>query len=342
VQLLESTETGIRERAEKLLAAHGIRKDRAVVLERYTAALSLARDAKRGQEVFDKQCAKCHQIRDRGYVVGPDLTATTRRTDEMLLADMFDPSSQITVGFNNYTVITEDGRIFTGVLTAETATSVTLRREEAAEDTLLRKDIDEMLASPVSMMPENLEAEVTPQNAVDVIAYLRSSFGAPLTRITLFEDQHEFVAALTDGGGKARLESDGPFSGTDSLVVTPLQRHSARMPGWEYPIRQEPGPGEFRYLRFAWRSRQGQGLMLELADGGRWPPAEEPLRRYYSGENHTGWAAVQVSPQPPREWTVVTRDLWKDFGDFTLTGIAPTAIGDEAMFDRIELLRSVD
>ena len=38
---------------------------------------------------------------------------------------------------------------------------------------------------------------------------------------------------------------------------------------------------------------------------------------------------------------MVTLDLWKDNGAFTLTGIAPTAIGGVALFDRIELLRDV-
>ena len=40
----------------------------------------------------------------------------------------------------------------------------------------------------------------------------------------------------------------------------------------------------------------------------------------------------------PREWTVETLDLWKDIGDFTLTGIAPTCDrGEEAFFDSIIL-----
>ena len=43
----------------------------------------------------------------------------------------------------------------------------------------------------------------------------------------------------------------------------------------------------------------------------------------------------------PTEWTVVTVDLWKDFGDFTLTGIAPTAMDGPALFDKIELLPSL-
>ena len=75
--------------------------------------------------------------------------------------------------------------------------------------------------------------------------------------------------------------------------------------------------------------------MIELAGDGKWPPAEKALWRYYSGENTTGWQAVEVSPDVPGDWAVVTCDLWRDFGSFTLTGIAPTAMGGEAFFDRI-------
>ena len=80
--------------------------------------------------------------------------------------------------------------------------------------------------------------------------------------------------------------------------------------------------------------------MLELAADGRWPLAERSLRRYHAGRNTTGWQSVEISPSAPAEWTVVTRDLWNDCGDFTLTGIAPTAMGGDALFDRIELLQS--
>ena len=64
--------------------------------------------------------------------------------------------------------------------------------------------------------------------------------------------------------------------------------------------------------------------------------------RYYCGQNTTGWQAVEVSPEAPDDWVVVTRDLWQDFGSFTLTGIAPTAMGGEAFFDSIELLRTLE
>ena len=44
----------------------------------------------------------------------------------------------------------------------------------------------------------------------------------------------------------------------------------------------------------------------------------------------------------PDQWVVVTRDLWKEFGPMKLTGIAPTAMGGDAYFDRIELLASLE
>ncbi len=340
--LLENPDPAIRKRAATLLA--GVtRPDRRDVLARYTAALQGPRDPKRGQAVFEQQCAKCHQVQGKGFVVGPDLSSIIRRSDEMLVSDILDPSNQITAGYNQYTVITEDGRIFTGVLAAESPTSVTLRKEQAADEVILRKDIEVMAASTNSMMPENLEKEVSPQDVADLIAWLRQAFGPPApSAVTLFDDEEAFVALLVEGEGKASLETADRLSGTAALRIAPPQRYCTKVPGWEYRIAEKPGPGEYRYLRFAWKSQGAVGVMLELAASGQWPPADRPLRRYCAGQNTTGWAAVQVAPQAPSQWTVVTRDLWKDFGPFVLTGIAPTAMGGDALFDRIELLSSID
>jgi len=92
-------------------------------------------------------------------------------------------------------------------------------------------------------------------------------------------------------------------------------------------------------MRLAWKAPKAAGVMLELADNGTWPSSGSPERRYYSGKNTSDWQATRVSEKRPTDWTMVTRDLWKDFGDMTLTGIAPTALGGAVWFDRIELLR---
>ncbi len=82
--------------------------------------------------------------------------------------------------------------------------------------------------------------------------------------------------------------------------------------------------------------------MLEISDNGRFAPNEKALRRYHSGRNTTGWTSLPVAGEAPVQWTVVTRDLWRDGGEFTLTGIATTAMGGTALFDRVELLRSLE
>ncbi|MFV1968125.1 MAG: PVC-type heme-binding CxxCH protein, partial [Pirellulaceae bacterium] len=340
-QLLRSPVAEVAERAKRLLSAPGSTKDRQQLLEAYQSALELPRDANRGKEVFTKQCAKCHKLGGEGHEVGPDLLTTKTRADETLLTDVLDPTRQITVGYDQYSVVTTAGRIYTGVLAAETATSVTMRREEGAQDTILRRDIDEMQASSVSMMPENLEKELSHQDLADLLGFLRREFGpAGPTEIVLFDEDPSFVDLLHDGGGTVRVESGDAYSGVTSFAVTPLQRYSARIPNWQYRISEQPKLGEFRYLRFAWKQRSGEGAMLELAADGGWPPSDAAIRRYYCGRNTTGWSAVQVSETAAREWTLVTRDLWSDFGAFTLTGIAPTAIDGEVLFDKIELLRS--
>ena len=341
LQLTENSDQSIRDRARDLLSSTAS-PDRQEVVTRYTDALASPGDPGRGEKVYQEQCAKCHRLQGEGFQVGPDLETAGSRTDETVMMDILDPSSQLTVGYQNYTVITEDGRIFTGVLSAETATGITLRKEEGVDQTILRKDVDEMAASPMSMMPEDLEKDVAPGDLVDLIAYIRKMLGpVPPGVATLFDDDLSFARLLNQGAGTARMDATDPFTGQVSLAIGSPQRFSDRIPGWEYPIRENPQPGEFRYLRFAWKSRGGTGPMIELAAEGLWPEAEEPLRRYYSGKNTTKWQAVQVSAEPPEDWVVVTRDLWRDFGHFTLTGIAPTSMGGEAWFDSVQLFRSM-
>jgi putative heme-binding domain-containing protein len=58
------------------------------------------------------------------------------------------------------------------MIAAETATSVTLKRAENESDTVLRTNIDEMVNTGLSIMPEGIEKLVTPQEMADLVEYL--------------------------------------------------------------------------------------------------------------------------------------------------------------------------
>jgi hypothetical protein len=70
------------------------------------------------------------------------------------------------------------------------------------------------------------------------------------------------------------LVGDGPLSGKAALGITPLQRDNPRIAGWQFAIREKPGPGEHRFMRLAWKKRGEGSVMVELAANGQWPDAK--------------------------------------------------------------------
>lgn len=333
--LLRSPRPEIRDRAAKLFELSA--GNSGPVLARYVEGLKLPRDVAHGEQVYRQKCANCHQAHGLGHSVGPDLSAEFQRAEETILRDVVAPSDNLSAGYETYTIATTSGRVSTGLLATETPTSLTLRQAEGKEETVLRKDLELLRAMSVSLMPEDLIESVSPQDLADLLAWLRR----PPSTVMLIDENRSFAQALNEGDGVAEFLADDAYRGQLALRLTPPQRYSPRIAGWEYRIRENPGPGEYRYLRFAWKSPAAAGVMIELAADGRWPAAEESRWRYHAGKNLTAWQSTSIDESAPRQWTVVTRDLWQEFGDFTLTGIAPTPMGAPALFDAFELLREV-
>jgi putative heme-binding domain-containing protein len=109
-----------------------------------------------------------------GIDVGPDIADTRVKTPEALLTDILNPNAAIDSNYINYTVTTKNGRSLTGIIAAETASSVTLRRAENQADVVLRQDIDEIVSSGVSLMPEGLEKTVSVEEMADLLNFLKN------------------------------------------------------------------------------------------------------------------------------------------------------------------------
>src|SRR5207237_1112770 len=132
-----------------------------------------------GKLVFRKNCATCHRLENEGVEVGADLrSALPNKTPEQLLVDILDPSREVDPRYLDYLVVLTSGRVATGMIAAETAASVTLRRAEKVEETILRSRIDSITGTTKSLMPENLERQLSHQDMADLIAYLRAVVAA--------------------------------------------------------------------------------------------------------------------------------------------------------------------
>ena len=148
--------------------------DRAAVLARYNESLRLAGMAARGKMVFGKKCVNCHRHEDVGYEVGPNLVSLTDKSPQTLLASILDPSAAVEAKYVNYILSTDGGRIVTGILAAETASSITLLAADGKQEVILRNEIDELQSTGKSLMPDGLEKELSPQDVADIIEYLRA------------------------------------------------------------------------------------------------------------------------------------------------------------------------
>jgi putative membrane-bound dehydrogenase-like protein len=129
-------------------------------------------DAKAGVLVFKKLCAQCHKIYGEGVEVGPDITSNGRSDFDQLLSNIFDPSLVIGAGYNAVTVNTKKGQVISGLLVEDNPQRVVLKVQGGELKTIARADVDEQFTSKVSMMPEDLEKQLRPQEIVDLLSYL--------------------------------------------------------------------------------------------------------------------------------------------------------------------------
>lgn len=160
----------------------------------------------------------------------------------------------------------------------------------------------------------------------------------------IFEDDEKFVALLTEGGGQASIETADKHSGKASIKVTPDQKLNPNLPGLQVKIREKPAAGEYRYIRFAWKKKGGAAICLQLNHDGTWGPGgtgrEGAKFRYHSGPAEVYGGSLAVGDKLPEEFVAVTRDLFADFGEFTLSGLALSPVdGEFALFDQIYLGR---
>ncbi|MBI1831867.1 MAG: c-type cytochrome, partial [Planctomycetes bacterium] len=129
-------------------------------------------DPKAGVAHFKKVCAQCHKMYGEGVDVGPDITSNGRADFDQLLSNIFDPSLVIGAGYQAVTVNTKQGQVVTGLLVEDNAQRVVLKVQGGELKTIARKDVDEQFTSKLSMMPEDLEKQLRPQEIVDLLSYL--------------------------------------------------------------------------------------------------------------------------------------------------------------------------
>jgi putative membrane-bound dehydrogenase-like protein len=125
-----------------------------------------------GQAVFVKLCAQCHKIHGQGQDVGPDITSNGRNDFDQLVSNVFDPSLVIGPGYQATTIATADGRVLTGLLAEDAKDRIVLKIQGGKLETIPRDQAEQLKTAEVSLMPEDIEKQLSPQEIADLFAFL--------------------------------------------------------------------------------------------------------------------------------------------------------------------------
>ena len=138
-----------------------------------------ARDYESGKRMFAAAaCFACHRFNNQGGITGPDLTSAGRRySAHDLLDQIINPSKVINEQFSAVVVITDDGRIHTGVIVNLNGDRLMLNTDLTDPNQQIqidRRQIDEITISKTSPMPKELLSRMTKEEILDLVAFLIS------------------------------------------------------------------------------------------------------------------------------------------------------------------------
>ena len=158
--------------AARMALASVIPPSREEMAAKFKPAVVAKGQAQKGQLHYMSRCMACHKAGANGFAVGPDLITVKTKGREALLEAILMPHKEVASQFIAYTVNAKDGQTFAGVISHDTASSMTLKLPGGVEKTLQRSEIKGSSSSGQSLMPEGLETGMTVEDMADLLSFI--------------------------------------------------------------------------------------------------------------------------------------------------------------------------
>ncbi len=158
--------------AAKTALASVIPPSREEVTAKFKPAIAAQGDAKKGQLQYMARCVACHRAGTMGLQVGPDLITVKTKGREALLTAILEPHKEVASQFIAYTINTKDGQTLAGIITNDTASSMSLKMMGGIEKSLQRSEIKGSSSTGQSLMPEGLETGMSVADMADLLSFI--------------------------------------------------------------------------------------------------------------------------------------------------------------------------
>ncbi len=131
-----------------------------------------------GERLYQETCRVCHEAASTNAgnetaAIGPSLLNLKHWDIRQWVTAILDPGANVEPKYRQYQVITASGQVFSGVVLGQSDHSVQLGLTDGRRIELLRKDLETIQDSGVSIMPEGFENKLTPAQMASIIAMLR-------------------------------------------------------------------------------------------------------------------------------------------------------------------------
>ena len=175
-------------------------------------------DAKRGKDLYLNTkvlaCATCHRLEGVGGNVGPDLSRVwDTQSVEKLFESIVAPNKEIKEGYQTHRLVTTDGQVLNGLRVSDTGKDVVLRDAHGRDLRVAKEDVDTFVPTKVSLMPDNTTAQLTYDQFIDLLAFLKSRGEQESLRgqVVEFAVAGSFPADMT--GAKPEVPADPAAAG---------------------------------------------------------------------------------------------------------------------------------
>lgn len=184
-------------------------------------------DARKGKAIYLNSktlaCVSCHKLEGIGGQVGPDLTRLWETgTIEKIMEAIIDPNKEIKEGFQSFKVVNRNGQTFTGLKIVDKPAEVVLRDSNGKGLRFARADIDSIEASKTSLMPDNVVSQLSFEQFIHLVAFLKSREAQESLRgiVTEFQVAGPFGDDLRSAyGPEMNADPDAEYHGIDKRKV---------------------------------------------------------------------------------------------------------------------------
>ncbi|MDA1039659.1 MAG: c-type cytochrome, partial [Planctomycetota bacterium] len=132
-------------------------------------------DPRRGEQIFRREslkCVACHRVGEVGPQVGPNLAAIGAASPlDYIIDSLVDPAKNVKEGYQTLVVLTDDGRVVTGIQVSRSDDELVLRDALDREVRIPSAEIDEESVG-TSLMPAGLIDPLSREELADLVRFL--------------------------------------------------------------------------------------------------------------------------------------------------------------------------